>query len=487
MEPLSPFLFAAATQRDRRRLARLKQEGQIRPIGPRLYTSLPEEEVPAAARGAWATIVSGLFPGALISHRTALEYVPSPEGIVFLTGNTNRRLSYPGLTIEFIRGPGPLADDPAFLALRASSVPRALLENLRAEPRTSTPRTVSIDDIERRLEQLLLGGGEEQLNRVRDRAREVAEELGWHAPFAQLEGAIGALLGTRPLDRVMSAPAKARAAGDPFDTSCLDRLTLLFGELRTRDLPSTPDPFASAQHVRNKAFFESYFSNYIEGTTFEIEEAAEIIFDKKIPAQRPRDAHDIVGTFRLASDPDEMRRVPSSSDELLDLLRSRHRTMLEQRPEVKPGRFKERQNRAGGTFFVHPQYVVGTLRHGYELLADLEPGFSRAVFVMFLVSDVHPFEDGNGRIARIMMNAEMTAARASSMIIPTVYREDYLLALRALTRQHRPTPVVDALARAAAFSRLDFSSYPRILAELRRRNWFEEPDEATILTLDPAP
>jgi len=30
--------------------------------------------------------------------------------------------------------------------------------------------------------------------------------------------------------------------------------------------------------------------------------------------------------------------------------------------------------------------------------------------MMFLVSEVHPFLDGNGRIARVMMNAELILA-----------------------------------------------------------------------------
>ena len=29
---------------------------------------------------------------------------------------------------------------------------------------------------------------------------------------------------------------------------------------------------------------------------------------------------------------------------------------------------------------------------------------------MFLISEVHPFDDGNGRIARVMMNAELVSA-----------------------------------------------------------------------------
>lgn len=101
--------------------------------------------------------------------------------------------------------------------------------------------------------------------------------------------------------------------------------------------------------------------------------------------------------------------------------------------------------------------------------------------MMFLVADVHPFDDGNGRLARIMMNAEMVAADTSTIIIPTVFREDYVLALRALTRRQRAAPLVDALARAARFSRLDFADYPRILADLQRRNWFADPDDARIL------
>jgi Fic family protein len=138
-------------------------------------------------------------------------------------------------------------------------------------------------------------------------------------------------------------------------------------------------------------------------------------------------------------------------------------------------------NRAGDTVFVLPEYVIGTLKKGHELYANLDRGLARAIFIMFLVSDVHPFADGNGRIARVMMNAELVAEGASTIIIPTVYRDDYLQALRALTRRHRPKPLVDALSKAASFSNLDFSTYPRILAELQRRNWFHEPDEARII------
>ena len=100
---------------------------------------------------------------------------------------------------------------------------------------------------------------------------------------------------------------------------------------------------------------------------------------------------------------------------------------------------------------------------------------------MFLISEVHPFADGNGRVCRILMNAELYSQELSTIIIPTVYREDYLLSLRALTRRSRPDPVIKMLLRAQKFSALDFSLYRRILKELENRNWFREPDEAKLI------
>src|SRR5207248_1584939 len=116
--------------------------------------------------------------------------------------------------------------------------------------------------------------------------------------------------------------------------------------------------------------------------------------------------------------------------------------VLASRPEVAPGQLKTTPNRAGDTRFVDPAYVVGTLRHGYELYRDLAPGLARAIFMLVLVSEVHPFVDGNGRLARIMMNAELRSVGHSTIIIPTLHRDDYMTALRAFSRRDRTRPVI---------------------------------------------
>ena len=101
--------------------------------------------------------------------------------------------------------------------------------------------------------------------------------------------------------------------------------------------------------------------------------------------------------------------------------------------------------------------------------------------MMFLISEVHPFDDGNGRVARAMMNAELISGGERRILIPTSFREDYLLALRAMSREHTPTPLLRMLDRAQEFSAaIDFSDLPTALAALRRCHAFETGADARL-------
>jgi len=477
---LPPLLFAAKSKVDEATLTRLKKAKRIRKIGPRLYTSVSSNQVAQTVRAHWSTLLSELYPESLLSHRTALEYKPSPDGEVVLTSTTNREVHYPGLTLRFVRGPGRRTDDPSFLGLHASSTARALLENLSSTQRTQW-RSLSQSELENYLHEVLKAKGEDELNRIRDQARDISKEFEWPQEFIKLDQMIGALLGTKPVDALTHPVSRARGSGQPYDAKRLALFDVLFQALRAQPLKELRDTFSAADHFRNKAFFESYFSNYIEGTTFEIEEAEEIVFDRKIPEKRPKDAHDILGTFELAADLNEMRKTPKDSAELIHLIQQRHLVMMNRRPEAQPGVFKDRPNRAGDTHFVRPDEVLGTLHRGFSRYVDLPPGLPRAIFVMFLIAEVHPFTDGNGRIARLMMNAELQATDLTTIIIPNVYREDYLSALRALTRRERPDPLIRMLARAHSFSYLEYSPYREILEELTRKNWFREPNDAKLV------
>lgn len=480
--PLPLLLFPGADRASKAWIGRLKKEGRIRPIGARLYTSVKPGSEETVVRQSWGEIVSHLFPHALLSHRSALEFKPSPAGIVYLTATTSRLLTYPGLTLKFMKGPPPREDDAAFLSFRASSRARAFLENYAiAHSEKGESKTLPPEELEKKLEELLRFKGEKELNRLRDEAKKIAKQFGWEKSFAKLNQTISALLGTKPAKRLKSQSAIARALGRPYDPRCVERFGLLAAELHGTPLDENPDRFGARDHFRNKAFFESYFSNYIEGTTFEIEEAEEIVFEKKIPKNRPKDAHDILATYSIVSNPNELKRLPKNSDDLRELLQARHFTLMKDRPEANPGRYKDRPNRAGQTHFGTPELIEGTLDQGFKFYKDLPSGLAASIYIMFLIAEVHPFTDGNGRIARVFMNAELYAQGLSTIIIPNVYRDDYLGALRALSRQNRPRPLIQMLTRAHEFSHIEFSPYQKILKLLKQQNWFEDPDEAKLI------
>jgi Fic/DOC family len=226
-------------------------------------------------------------------------------------------------------------------------------------------------------------------------------------------------------------------------------------------------------------FFETYFSNFIEGTELAVDEAADIVFTGRIPKARPEDAHDILGTWRVVSDQNQMSRLAGNSTEPIALLKSRHARIMEGRPDKSPGRFKSEPNRAGSTTFVAPELAEGTLAKGFETYRGLTSPLHRAIFMMFLISEVHPFADGNGRVARIMMNAELVAAGENRIIVPTVYRNNYLMALKALSQN----VVTGALVRVIDFAQkytaaVDFSDLDRARLGLDRTHAFADPNEA---------
>ena len=230
---------------------------------------------------------------------------------------------------------------------------------------------------------------------------------------------------------------------------------------------------------QNLAFFESYFSNFIEGTEFEIEEAKEIAFEGKIPLNRPEDAHDILGTYHLVSSKNEMFKVAKNFEEFIHLLKRRHAAIMEGRPANIPGEFKTQINRAGSTVFVQPELVIGTLKCGFELYQSLELPFSRAIFIKFIISEIHPFTDGNGRLSRVMMNAELIANNEMNIIIPTIYRNNYLVALKAISQNAILEPIVRVLDFAQKYTKhIDWTSFARAKAMLAQSNAFMDSTEA---------
>lgn len=462
-------LSRAVGRQTLRRLARGVYTGDLR---------TPAEEV--VRRHLWA-IIGHEFPGAVLVDRSVPVGGLTTDEIVFVAHPRQRPVELPGVTIWPRRGPGALVGDMPFPhGLWMSSSARTLLDNL-APVRKSAPirRTLHRVEVEDWIDKLLRQHGEEYLNEIRDAGRRLAPQLGREAALAVFDSLIGTALATRDDASITSDALRARTLGVPFDPHRVDLFVALADTLAYTAPHSMPAIPIDATRRTTLPFYEAYFSNFIEGTEFTIDEAAAIVFDHILPIERPQGAHDILGTYKIVANHEEMLRVPRDFDELDSLLRTRHAALMASRPDKTLGEYKQRANRVGVTEFVAPELVVGTLRRGFEIAAQLGAPFSRAAYMMFLIAEVHPFADGNGRMARVMMNAELEAGAEVRILIPTVYRNNYLSALRAATHGTQFGALIAMLAFAQRYTaRVDFSNRATAEADLQRTHAFREPNEA---------
>lgn len=239
---LREVIFGSADKRISAKISRLQKQGQIRKIAQRLYSSNLVDPVEEIVRRNLFTILGHLYPGAMLSHRTAFEFAPTKAGHIYLTYKYTKKISLPGITIRFLEGPGPIEGDNSFTGkLFVSQQARAFLENLQSSKRPGpASKTLSKTDIEEKLEQIARIHGEDELNKIRDKARVLGKKLDMNKEFATLKTLISAILSTHNADILSSPLAAARAFGFPYDPMKLQLFKKLFRALQAKTFVSRP-------------------------------------------------------------------------------------------------------------------------------------------------------------------------------------------------------------------------------------------------------
>lgn len=455
-----------------KRARRLAAKGGLRLLYAGVYSSNLRAADESVTVRNWSCIASHLVPGAVVSHRSALDMAPV-EGVVYLSRPTGKReFTLPGLSIRCLLSPErgaltgtmrPGASDKPYHALYVASEARSLLENLTRDKRLQA-RQVPRSEVEARLERVLALRGPAGLNTLRDDAREVAERLSMEAEFKELDSLAGALLGTRPAKRLRTEVALARASGRPYDAERIALFEAAAGQLRSYPFADIEEPAREGAPRDLFAFVESYFSNYIEGTTFTVEEAEGIVFHGRVVPNRDEDSHDVLGTFEAAQRDPFYSVAPETDESFLAWLRAANLQVMRSRRDKRPGEWKEAPNQAGNTLFVLPDLVPGTLLKAWPLLSTLGHPMQQALLAMFIVSEVHPFTDGNGRTARLLMNCFLSRRAQCRIVVPTILRENYLLALKALTHQADATACIRVMRVCQAWTaELDYAVEPRAM------------------------
>lgn len=456
--------------------------GRARQIARGLYTTDLERPLEQVVRDNIWEIVGKLISDALITDRSAGPNPLEGDTLFVVSAQRARDIALPGLRIAVRDGEGPLDDDTPWPGrLRRASVPRALVENLAPSRRRSgVARTLNDRELADWMALLAQQHPPQRLNRFRDRARALASRFGQADRIDFLDDLFGAALGTRP-QPITGTLLSARAAGRGWDVRRLAAFERLIEDLQG-DLPEEvpPElPVIMTERLREQPFFEAYLSNFIEGTEFQLDEAIRVVYEGAVPPARPADAHDVTSTYQLIVDAPAARRIPVDGDDLIETLRLNHQRLMAARPELHPGQLKTVANRVGSYSFVEPELVEGTLQRGYGLRDTLDRPFARAIFVMFLISEVHPFDDGNGRLARLAMNAELSNAGQHRVLVPIIARNDYRNGLRRLSRDHDPSLLCRVLGTLWRWSsQVDFSDLALASVDMNRTNALLDPADA---------
>ena len=462
-----------------RRLQRAAKKNELVRIAPGLYVpqSTPAE-IEANVQRNWQKIAGKLIPGAVVSHISALTSGLSKHNEVILSHPTrfNRTIDLPGVNIRLVKGPGPLAGDIQIgsTGLAWASRSRALLENLGSVGKNNSLR-IGRAKVEERLVGILNASGEMALNQIRDDSRQLAVALQMESQAKLLHDMIGELLGTHALGELKTRSGLLVHKGTPVDHERQRRFEKLAAHLRSATLPTLPDTASTGSAKINFAFLESYFSNYVEGTKFSIEEAEDIVLRNRLVQARPKDSHDVIGVFQQALNSPFRDALPPTGESFVEGLQARHAAMLNNRPEIQPGEIKTEVNFAGRSRFVEPAFVRGTLQEGSSLALSVPEGLSRAIYYAFLISDVHPFADGNGRLSRLLMNAELSRVGHCRIIIPTLFHPQYVDCAKLLTNENDPDGFVRALAKIAVWSaQFDYAELTAVIEYFKKCNALEE-------------
>ncbi|MEG1991393.1 MAG: Fic family protein [Christensenella sp.] len=219
----------------------------------------------------------------------------------------------------------------------------------------------------------------------------------------------------------------------------------------------------------------TYTSNAIEGNTYDLTETKVLLEDGLTAHGKPmKDALETIGhgeayDFMLSV---AEQKVLNVSEETICKL---HGIFYNRIDADNAGRYRQRNVFITGTDYVPPKHrevpelMLEFVRDLNKRAAKLHPILLAAYAHRRLV-DIHPFVDGNGRTARLLMNLILINKGYQVVSIPPVLRVEYIRALQEVQRENNPSD--------DAFNELIASCEFETQEEIMRRLHIKPPEKA---------
>ena len=197
----------------------------------------------------------------------------------------------------------------------------------------------------------------------------------------------------------------------------------------------------------------NYNSNHIEGNTLTYGQTEILLlFGKVIGEANVKDIQDMIAsnvTLKMMSEEALIKETPLT----VNFIRTLHHTLLREDYTV----YKQLRNGQQTSYLIHagqyktrPNSVITRYGDRFEyaspeetpaLMADLVDWYNRAeqegklspidlaILFHYRYIRIHPFEDGNGRIARLMVNYILSRHSYPMIVVRSRLKQDYLEAL----------------------------------------------------------
>lgn len=193
-------------------------------------------------------------------------------------------------------------------------------------------------------------------------------------------------------------------------------------------------PLGPSEAARLREYMEvdwTYHSNRIEGSTLTRQETLVVLKHGMTVGGKSLVEHLEAVNHKRAIDFVEQLATQAAAPTEQDI-REIHRLVLQGIDDEQAGNYRQRQVYIAGSEFVPPsaQAVPGRMTEFADWLqrTALHP-VERAAHAHFWLVDIHPFADGNGRVARLLMNLLLLQAGYPIAIIRAEDRVEYYAAL----------------------------------------------------------
>jgi Fic family protein len=203
-------------------------------------------------------------------------------------------------------------------------------------------------------------------------------------------------------------------------------------------------PSTLAQLRRYYRLGLTYTSNALEGNTLTETETKVVLEDGLTIGGKPLAHH--LEAHGHAQAVDYLLSLASQTTVTQADVLALHALVMTGARDAHPGHYRNQPVIITGTTYLPPQpdalpalmqaLFTDTLPHWQ---ATKHPLHTAALAHLELVA-IHPFADGNGRTARLLMNVLLHQAGYALTPIPLIHRAEYVACLRAATEANNPTP-----------------------------------------------